>query len=116
MNEFKKDIAGMMSQVTDAYHQLSVLAAQTEPEKLQRALERTASQTERAALGVRKLCEKHSPGRRIWKQAGAAPDGDCGLCGDPGLRLAPHPAEHPAAPLSLSDLQLAQRYHSAAFG
>lgn len=62
MNEFKKDIAGMMSQVTDAYHQLSVLAAQTEPEELQRALERTASQTERAALGVRKLCEKHSPG------------------------------------------------------
>ena len=62
MNSMRKDVAGMMSQITDAYHQLGNLAAQTDPEKIQRALERTASQTERAALAVRKLCEKHSPG------------------------------------------------------
>ena len=62
MNDFKKDIAKMLEQVTDTYHQLGTLAVQTDPEKLQRELERTAGQTECAALAVRKLCEKHSPG------------------------------------------------------
>lgn len=62
MNDLKKDVATMMAQVTDAYHQLGTLAAQTDPERLQRTLERVSSQTERAALAVRKLCEKHSPG------------------------------------------------------
>ncbi len=62
MNDFKQDIARMQEQVTDAYHQLGTLAAQTDPERLQRILERAASQMERSALAVRKLCEKHSPG------------------------------------------------------
>ena len=62
MNTFKQDIATMMEQMTDACHQMGTLAAQADPEKLQRSLEQIASQTERTALTVRKLCEKHSPG------------------------------------------------------
>jgi len=62
MNDIRKDAAQMQEQITDAYHQIAALAAQTDPERLQRALERASSQTERAALTLRRLCEKHSPG------------------------------------------------------
>ena len=62
MNTFQQDITAMMGQVTDTCHQINALAAQTDPGKLQRSLEQIASQTERTALIVRKLCEKHSPG------------------------------------------------------
>lgn len=62
MNTFKQDIATMMEQMTDVCHQMGTLAAQADPKKLQRSLEQIASQVERTALTVRKLCEKHSPG------------------------------------------------------
>ena len=62
MNTLKEDSARIQERITDAYNQIRTLAAQTEPERIQRTLERTSSQMECAALAVRKLCERHSPG------------------------------------------------------
>jgi len=62
MNDLKTDIARMRAQIMDTYHQLETLTAQTSPEQLQRVLEQVSNQTEHAALAVRRLCEKHSPG------------------------------------------------------
>jgi len=62
MNGLKTDIARMREQIMDTYRQLDTLAAQTNPEQLQKVLEQVSNQTEHAALAVRKLCEKHSPG------------------------------------------------------
>lgn len=62
MNDFQKDIIRMQEMLTDAYHQVRTLPAQTDPAKLQQALERISGQMERSALTMRKLCETHAPG------------------------------------------------------
>jgi len=62
MNGLKTDIARMREQIMDTYRQLDTLTAQTNPEQLQKVLEQVSNQTEHAALAVRRLCEKHSPG------------------------------------------------------
>lgn len=63
----KNDIARIQALVSGAFSatgSLAVLAnsEQADPEKLQKALERTAETFERSTLEVRRLCEKHAAG------------------------------------------------------
>lgn len=67
MNGLKNDIARMQTLVGDAFSATGTLAAladsgQTDPAKLQKALEETSGAFERSTLELRKLCEKHAPG------------------------------------------------------
>ena len=62
MNRIKHDAARMQTMIADAYHQVQTMAAQTDPEKLQRSLEKVSGQMERCALTLRNLCETNSPG------------------------------------------------------
>lgn len=64
---FRQDAARLQKLTNNAFCQTGILAAladsgQPDADKLQKALEQTAAQFESAALEVRKLCEKHSPG------------------------------------------------------
>lgn len=77
MSGLKQDVARMQELISGAFHQaggLAVLASgQPDPERLQRALEQTAAQLERAALELRRLCETHSPGTGGYGVRPAAP-------------------------------------------
>jgi len=78
MNGLKNDIARMQTLVGDAFSATGTLAAladsgQTDPAKLQKALEETAGAFERSALELRKLCEKHAPGVGGYGRRSAAP-------------------------------------------
>ena len=64
---FRQDAARLQKMTNNAFCQTGILAAladsgRPDPDKLQKALEQTAAQFESAALEVRKLCEKYSPG------------------------------------------------------
>ena len=67
MSSLKQDVARIQELTADAFQQtggLTVLANIEHPdrEKLQRMLEQTQAQFERATLELRHLCEKNSPG------------------------------------------------------
>ena len=64
---FRQDAVRLQKLANNAFCQTGALAAladsgQSDSDKLQKALEQTAAQFESAALEMRKLCEKHSPG------------------------------------------------------
>ena len=64
---FRQDTARLQKLTNNAFCQTGILASlaaggQPDSDKLQKALEQTAAQFENAALEVRKLCEKYSPG------------------------------------------------------
>lgn len=67
MNTLKRDAAKIQALLSGAVSQSGTLAAlaetmQPNPERLQRTLEQTAGQFERASLELRRLCEKNCPG------------------------------------------------------
>lgn len=67
MNTLKRDAAKIQALLSGAVSQSNALLAlaengQPSPERLQRTLEQTAGQFERAALELRRLCEKNCPG------------------------------------------------------
>lgn len=67
MNSLKQDVPRIQELTAGAFQQTGGLAAmadsgQTDAEKLQRMLEQTQEQFERATLELRRLCEKNSPG------------------------------------------------------
>ena len=78
MNSLKQDVARMQELIAGAFQQaggLAVLAGSGQPdtERLQKTLEQTAAQLERAALELRRLCETHSPGAGGYGVRPAAP-------------------------------------------
>ena len=78
MNSLKQDVARMQELTADAFQQTGGLAVmadsgQIDAEKLQRMLEQTQEQFERAALELRRLCEKNSPGAGGYSSRPAAP-------------------------------------------
>jgi len=67
MNEMKQDMTRIQELVGNAFSQTGSLVAlanggQMNPNKLQKTLEQTMEQFERAALELRRLCEQYSPG------------------------------------------------------
>ena len=78
MSSLKQDVARIQELTAGAFHQtggLTVLAniEQPDAEKLQRMLEKTQEQFERAALELRRLCEKNSPGTGGYGNRPTAP-------------------------------------------
>ena len=67
MNVLKQDVSRIQELTASAFQQTGGLAAladsgQADARKLQRQLEQTMERFEQAALELRRLCEKHSPG------------------------------------------------------
>ncbi len=67
MSDLRADLKRLQSLIGDAFSKTGALVALTDagapdPDKVQRTLEFTADQFERAALDVRRLCESLSPG------------------------------------------------------
>ena len=67
MNDVKRDMTRIQELVGNAFGQTGSLVAlanggQLNPNKLQKTLEQTMEQFERAALELRRLCEQYSPG------------------------------------------------------
>ena len=67
MNSLKQDVSRIQELTAAAFQQTGGLAAlagsgQTDAMKLQRMLEQTMERFEQAALELRRLCEKNSPG------------------------------------------------------
>ena len=78
MNSLRQDVARIQELTADAFHQTGGLATmadsgQMDAEKLQRMLEQTQEQFERATLELRRLCEKHAPGAGGYGIRPAAP-------------------------------------------
>lgn len=78
MNSLKQDVARIQELTAGAFQQTGGLATmadsgQMDAEKLQRMLEQTQEQFERAALELRRLCEKNSPGAGGYGSRPAAP-------------------------------------------
>ncbi|MBQ3226012.1 MAG: hypothetical protein IJB48_03025, partial [Clostridia bacterium] len=68
MKRLKRDMARIQELVSNAFTQTGGLVAladggQMSPEKLQRKLEETMDEYEKATLELRLLCERYSPGR-----------------------------------------------------
>lgn len=73
MSDLKADLKCLQSLIGDAFSKTGALVALTDagtpdPDKLQRTLEFTADQFERAVLDVRRLCESSSPGTGGYMQ------------------------------------------------
>lgn len=67
MSDLKADMTRLQSLIGDAFSKTGGLVAladagNTDPDKIQRTLESTADQFERATLELRRLCEQASPG------------------------------------------------------
>ena len=78
MTDFKKDMARIQSLVGDAFSATGGLVALSDggvmrEEKLQKTLEQTAAEFEKAALELRTLCEKYSPGKGGYGKRPPAP-------------------------------------------
>ena len=78
MNSLKQDVARIQELTAGAFQQTGGLAAmadsgQIDAEKLQRMLEQTQEQFERATLELRRLCEKHAPGAGGYGSRPTAP-------------------------------------------
>lgn len=68
MTDFKKDMAQIQALVGGAFSATGGLVALSDggvmsEQKLQMTLEQTAAEFEKAALELRTLCEKYSPGK-----------------------------------------------------
>lgn len=78
MTDFKKDMARIQALVGDAFSATGGLVALSDggvmsEQKLQMTLEQTAAEFEKAALELRTLCEKHSPGKGGYGKRPPAP-------------------------------------------
>lgn len=78
MTDFKKDMARIQALVGDAFSTTGGLVALSDggvmsEQKLQMTLEQTAAEFEKAALELRTLCEKHSPGKGGYGKRPPAP-------------------------------------------
>ena len=78
MNVLKQDVSRIQELTASAFQQTGGLAAladsgQADARKLQRQLEQTMERFEQAALELRRLCEKHSPGIGSYGNRPAAP-------------------------------------------
>ena len=79
MSDLKADLKRLQTLIGDAFSKTGALAALADagahdPDKIQRTLEFTADQFERAALDVRRLCESSSTGTGGYMQRpGLAP-------------------------------------------
>lgn len=78
MNVLKQDVSRIQELTAGAFQQTGGLAAladsgQADARKLQRQLEQTMERFEQAALELRRLCEKHSPGIGSYGNRPAAP-------------------------------------------
>lgn len=78
MNVLKQDVSRIQELTASAFQQTGGLAAladsgQADARKLQRQLEQTMERFEQAALELRRLCEKHSPGTGSYGNRPAAP-------------------------------------------
>lgn len=78
MTDFKKDMARIQTLVGDAFSATGGLVALSDggvmsEQKLQQTLEQTAAEFEKAALELRTLCEKHSPGKGGYGKRPPAP-------------------------------------------
>lgn len=78
MTDFKKDMARIQTLVGSAFSATGGLVALSDGgvmsgPKLQQTLEQTAAEFEKAALELRALCEKHSPGKGGYGQRPPAP-------------------------------------------
>ena len=73
MIDLKADMTRLQNLIGDAFSKTGGLVAladagNTDPDKIQRALESTADQFERATLELRRLCEQASPGTGGYAQ------------------------------------------------
>ena len=73
MSDLKSDMTRLQNLIGDAFSKTGGLVAladagNTDPDKIQRALESTADQFERATLELRRLCEQASPGKGGYAQ------------------------------------------------
>ena len=78
MTDFKKDMARIQALVGDAFSATGGLVALSDggvmsEQKLQKTLEQTAAEFEKATLELRTLCEKHSPGKGGYGKRPPAP-------------------------------------------
>ncbi len=78
MTDFKKDMAKIQTLVGDAFSATGALVALSDggvmsAPKLQQTLEKTAAEFEKAALELRVLCERNSPGEGGYGKRPAAP-------------------------------------------
>ena len=78
MTDLKKDMARIQTLVGDAFSTTGGLVALSDggvmsEQKLQQTLEQTAAKFEKAALELRTLCEKHSPGKGGYGKRPPAP-------------------------------------------
>ena len=78
MTDFKKDMARIQTLVGNAFSATGGLVALSDGgvmsgPKLQQTLEQTAAEFEKAALELRALCEKHSPGKGGYGKRPPAP-------------------------------------------
>ena len=78
MTDFKKDMARIQTLVGSAFSATGSLVALSDGgvmsgPKLQQTLEQTAAEFEKAALELRALCEKHSPGKGGYGKGPPAP-------------------------------------------
>ena len=115
MNDMKRDLIRIQELVGMAFSETGSLVALTDggqmnPNKLQKTLEQTMEQFERTTLELRRLCERYSPGAGGFAHRPALPYMDI------TVRLASHHTSYAAAPLSVSDAQLAERYPSPSAG
>ena len=83
MTELKQDVVQIQELVSSAFQRTGEIAAladsgQPVPAKLQRALEQTMERFEQAALELRRLCEKNSPGVGGYGNRPAAPRMEAG--------------------------------------
>jgi len=83
MTELKQDVVRIQELVSNAFQRTGEIAAladsgQPVPAKLQRALEQTMERFEQAALELRRLCEKNSPGVGGYGNRPAAPRMEAG--------------------------------------
>ena len=83
MTELKQDVVRIQELVSSTFQRTGEIAAladsgQPVPAKLQRALEQTMERFEQAALELRRLCEKNSPGVGGYGSRPAAPRMEAG--------------------------------------